>query len=972
MHVGKGTTLSSLNTMYEEALRVYSQNIRSIAKNFDKLKVGISGKHYDLICLQETWKIDSTYVMEDYYKHYFNARQNHRGGGVLIWLKTGLQHNIRSDISYFIEGVFESICVECHCRGRNVVVVNIYRPPRGDLRTFIDRLESQIAQIDDENKIPIIVGDINIDYSKLPTDLETILHTRSMTQLVMQHSRINSTSSTTLDHVYSKEDMKKHCRVKLIENHISDHKGVEISISKKAKIKRRKTDRIEQMLIKKSDVANLKIMLMRQNWENIFSGKTSTKMAELLQDKIDSYIKTNCLITLQKKKKENLWYTQDLRRMKRKLTTAYNKYITDKTNFVNKFKYKQAKVNYDRSIYEAKNNYYRRVLEKADPKLTWNVIKEVTRTKTAEESYQGLKESKYEINTNKPKKDAETFNNYFRKIARNMTNLIEPTDMDPHKYKPKQISGSFRFREVPLLGIKKCIKSLQPKTSYGTDTISNKLIKALGDELSEPLRLIVNKTLTTSEYPENWKTAKIKPLHKKGDKSEVNNYRPISLLPSLSKIIEKCMVHQITKYYDKHFLFPKHQYGYRHGKSTMDAINTLKERIMELNKKKKKYALIFLDFSKAFDTINHQILYKRLDNYGFCPEAITLIKSYLTNRKQKTQVLNHSSCEETLDEIGCPQGSCLGPVLYIMYTSDMANIKGAESSLFFADDTCLIIEHKQNRDNSLKTQIESALEEVQSWVSANKLCLNAKKTIVYIQNDETKNIVLGKDTIEVTPSNVSTKYLGVLVNPRLDWKEHINLVQNKMKRGLASIYRTKDTLDASCRKLLHYSMVESHLLYAYESWLTELNKKQYKPLYAIHKKSLRAVAKRHWVAHTASICKNLNMMKIEDRIELLTVKRLIQNLRDIDRGMAHTDERIHISQTRTRQAFTLTMATGSSKLKALYTNTFNKHKIQITENLTTLTKINKVKNTIVQKYTMPCTNVNCFSCSKSLDRRESI
>ena len=222
-----------------------------------------------------------------------------------------------------------------------------------------------------------------------------------------------------------------------------------------------------------------------------------------------------------------------------------------------------------------------------------------------------------------------------------------------------------------------------------------------------------------------------------------------------------------------------------------------------LNKKKKEYALVFLDFSKAFDLINHQVLFERMSHHGISRPAIKLLKSYLARRKQYVEIDGDKSDMQVLGNIGCPQGSCLGPLLYLIYTIEMANIPGNHKAIFFADDTCLIIE-KTNSKISFKEEVENTLGEFVDWISANKLKLNESKSVIYVKNSKLKSpIKLGTVEVEITDNKKSSKYLGIWMNGNLDWKEHANTVIKKLAKAKGAIHRAKSYLSTKSLRLLY-------------------------------------------------------------------------------------------------------------------------------------------------------------------------
>ncbi len=479
-----------------------------------------------------------------------------------------------------------------------------------------------------------------------------------------------------------------------------------------------------------------------------------------------------------------------------------------------------------------------------------------------------------------------------------------------------------------------------------------------------PLTQVINASIREKNFPEIWKTAKVVPLHKKGSKTERDNYRPISLLPSLSKVLEKVLVRQIVKYYEQNSLFPNSQYGFRTGRSTSQAIQDLKNHVDELNVRGVEHAVVFLDFSKAFDIINHKILYTRMKHYGFAEGAIMLIKSYLTGRMQYVQLEGSRSKTRETDNIGCPQGSCLGPLLYIMYTADMGRLAGEDHSVFFADDTAIVIKRKAQNISFLH-QINMALDRFLQWINANFLKINENKTVIYIKNSKENiaEVKVGSTRVKCTPNNMSTKYLGVLMNGNMKWGDQGKAVVAKMKKGRGAIFRANKTLTEKSLRLIYNAFVDSHFMYAAEVWYPECTKKQRDQIETVQKAAIRTVTKTHKLAHSAPLFRRCGVLRAGDRIELMMAKTLIKASEG--KGLPPAiQQQFQLNATKTRSKFTLKTSIASGRMKLAYGNTLNKYKTTILDpSIKLATKIKHIKCRMLEQYVTNCNKRNCVSCS---------
>ena len=301
------------------------------------------------------------------------------------------------------------------------------------------------------------------------------------------------------------------------------------------------------------------------------------------------------------------------------------------------------------------------------------------------------------------------------------------------------------------------------------------------------------------------------PLHKEGDLTEVSNYRPITSLSVFSKIFEKLVHKRMTSFISRYKLIKPNQFGFQKNKCTSDAILEFLENVYDSFNENKHYLAIFLDFSKAFDTICHDILLKKLEHMGFRGPIYQWIKSFLSNRKQFVNIGNSSS--EILDtKMGVPQGSTLGPLLFILYINDMSNSFENLNIVHFADDSTLHTSLTKNIN--IAPQINTKLSYINTWLLANKLHLNIGKTKYMIFSIKEKppdlNLVIGNSCIERT--NVQ-KFLGIYIDDKITFKEHTNKISTKLSRGVGVLRKMKQIVPRNVLKQLFYAIIYSKLTY---------------------------------------------------------------------------------------------------------------------------------------------------------------
>ena len=295
--------------------------------------------------------------------------------------------------------------------------------------------------------------------------------------------------------------------------------------------------------------------------------------------------------------------------------------------------------------------------------------------------------------------------------------------------------------------------------------------------------------------PGKLKVGLIHPIHKGDSNNICSNYRPISILPVFSKILEKLMHKRLTSFLEKHELLFKHQYGFQKGKSTEHAILDLHSNIIKAIEKKEKTFAIFLDFAKAFDTVNHQILIKKLEHFSIRNTQLKWFDSDLTDRQQCVKIGENTSDYKTV-KCGVPQGSVLGPLLFLIYINDIPVSTSKVSFHLFADDTCLFYSNKDYKQ--LEIDINKALENIVNWLKANKLTLNVKKSNLILFNIQTNakenpqiKICIGNSKLE---QKDSAKYLGIYFDKRLFLDTHIEYTNKKLSRGIGILKKKKEDI----------------------------------------------------------------------------------------------------------------------------------------------------------------------------------
>ena len=372
-------------------------------------------------------------------------------------------------------------------------------------------------------------------------------------------------------------------------------------------------------------------------------------------------------------------------------------------------------------------------------------------------------------------------------------------------------------------------------------------------------------SLTEGIFPDAMKLAIVKPLYKKGDKSDICNYRPISLLPVMSKVLEKMMYNRVTDFITKHDVLYEGQYGFRSNRNTTDAVcDGMISILNSLNNN--QYALVtLLDMSKAFDCLNHNILLEKLEKYGLRGTCKNWFKSYLKDRKLQVNFVNTLSKPQKVI-VGTAQGSNLGPLLYLLYTNDLFECITFSENINFADDTTLITMGKNIK--SLYARAQSDLSNMYNYFVRNDLCMNLTKTCY---------IVIGRKLPPRLPTlNIggiylkrvkSEKFLGINLDEKLNWEEHVNYVTKKLHSSIYAIRLSKRYLDIDHKLMLYHAIFSSHVQYGLLIWGSMLSKRNLKRLQILQNRSIRMVFNIDNRTSVKPYLKNHNILNIEQMID---------------------------------------------------------------------------------------------------------
>ena len=922
--------------MRENSLRLFCSNVRGLVCNWNAA-TSFDWSNYDLVAFNEVWSIKDfeNLTVNNYEIKTKKLRANRRGGGSVIFGRLDL--DCVPINSPFIEGCIESTCIKIG----DLTFINIYRPPNGNRVEFVDTLTQFIESL--RGGKLIIGGDFNVNYLTDPLWYNNICLGFGLSAKITNITRV--ASSTCIDNFLS----NMHGVYEVSDISIADHHAVTAKLD---------FDTNEVISSKQ------KFYYRQMKEENyaLFNHKLYNDVT-IHGNSIDDKW-TNLQNTIHKLVEECFPKKSSSRRYVFSMSPGLLKSRDKKNRLLRQ--YKQGRI--EKEVYTEYNKIYRKLIKAeqsavfnsslsnagTDGKKKWKVIKQHLHLESSKITIESL-EVNGEILTSKAE-IASSFKQHFETCALKLAENL-PQGQDTSSVMQGGDHWSFRHTSVPDL--LKIIRSLKNKNSAGIDCLSNHMLKKEAYKFAVLLTPLINEALDEGLFPSCLKHANVIPIFKKGDKTNPNNYRPIALLPVLSKVFEKVLNEQLTAVIDNGFI-DDNQFGFRRGFSTEDAAIKFVNQIQKDLNLKKHVVTVFVDVSKAFDSCDHKILMKKIAKTGLNNTGLALMRSYLLNRVQSVSV-DGIKGGSFLVNIGVGQGTILGPTLFKIYIMDL-HLYTKLFCVKFADDSSF--EGSGKTRDEVEQFINSELVNIAAWFKNNRLTLHPNKSRYIIHSrDKLININMSGTPILRCGYGLqeeSVKLLGLHIDENLDWKIHLASIIKKISKGSYLLWRHKSKLDIKTKRSIYESFIRCHILYCLPVW-GGAKPSKLKPLLKAINKSWKHIGP--YYQHTLNRLRVNNILKFEDELAVAESK-IVWRWEKNKIPNALKSIIVEKPGNLRRRRFTVSRNSPLDSIESRLNKKATSSILNISKFNSKKSLAKNLKTEIKEKYSFVCSRNNCYICSR--------
>lgn len=802
---------NSFNTIrsLKHSLSLVHLNVHSITSDEKLSQISIELGNFDVIGLTETLLDDSisdSQIAIDGFLPPFRKDRNRHGGGVAVYVSDRLVAQRCPD---FEDKEIELIWLKLSWAKSNIYLACTYRPPNSQA-SYWEKLSNSLAKVLDIGTAEVfLVGDLNNNYYENINDLKQLAIVQNLVQLIDEPTRIPS--NTLLDPILTNVPNLV-LESGVLDPFCSDHKPVyaclDLAMNKVSTFKRTIWD------FRNANFGTFRDKLGEINWLEILGNDPETAATQFTDVLLRVAKETIPSKSVTIRQGDKPWMHNEIRIEIRKRKRLHRRAKSTNTpeNWA-RFRNQRNKV--VTLVREAKSNYHEKIVSNINtpgevtPRKWWNLCKSVYTDKaTIKKGIPALQHNDSVVADDKEK--AELLNNYFASISNIDTANARLPQIEP----PDNLSlDSINITEKDVFDI---IKTLKQSKACGPDNISHTLLREAAPVISKPLSQLFMMSLSSGKFPSTWKQANVCPIYKKGDPHNCSNYRPISLLSCTGKLFERCVFKYLFNYLRDNDLLSPDQSGYIPGDSTVCQLTTLYNSICKALDEKNSVQFIFFDLSKAFDRVWHEGLIYKLRLFGVRGHLLSWFQDYLTERQQRVVLGGKYSDWKTISA-GVPQGSVLGPLLFLIYIDDLAKLINCFKKLF-ADDTCIYKILRVRQDFRF---VHHDLNRMAGWETDSAQKFNPDKTeslLVSLKAYEP----IADEQLDFKGHPIKKvdhhRHLGVTLSSKATWYEHILTICRTASKRISMLRGLKYKLNRQALQTIYFSFIRPTFEYADVVW----------------------------------------------------------------------------------------------------------------------------------------------------------
>lgn len=872
-------------------------NIRSMIKNFTTLQQTIHNCKIpiDVIVITEAGissNIEQLYNLSGY-TMYSHLRSSRRGGGIIVYIKSHFKFTPIQYTTWSFENLTGSLKI--NEIDKEIVICAVYRPPRYNKRLFVKELDKYIMEYSSKQNL-LLVGDTNIDLKCIDSHRHSFLETLSEHGLmcgISDYTRIekklNKITQSCIDHFFARlPTLRPYTAV--LDVVLADHRAITLACIDEAMPAHCTIQDAPRQVI---DFDILHRELKNIKWVQTSNMTSSTNIFNFIRSSFKNAIAAASTQRIIKRKACQLgvpWINDNVTRLCDKKNNLFKLWRQNPYDFKLRLEYNKARNKLHKLLEIRRNNYYINEIRSHwnNTKKMYQIINNMLGRVTL--SIDEMVQRAFDKHGLTTKCIVNNFATTFGKAAKDIIPKCSKKILDASSHS-SPVNCSIYFKKATSDEVHKIIKNLNPRKAPGPDSIQMSDIKSIGCDVSRAIADLINCSVREGSYPDDLKMGCVRPLHKKGKRDDYANYRRITLLSSIDKIVEKYIGEKLLTFYRLNGIIYQNQFGFQMGKGTSDLLIKFSDEVNTHLNQRLYVCVLFIDFSCAFDTLDHNQLITSLENSGIRGPLLKWCRSYFHNRKFQVKINDVFSEKIDVTE-GTAQGSVLGPVHFLTYVNEMHKHVKFSTCYQFADDTCLVTANKD--PNKACNMLQADFNTLLKWCHDVGLVVNAKKTkLLPIKSPYIKNIplngVIAHDH-KCLHSSLLTQcscahvdvvdchtYLGLQIDSKFNWCNHIEYVCNKLRQFLANIIILKNRIPFKVKLMLYNSLAESYIQYGLDSYgrtyKTYLNK-----IYDIQLRILKNIVsvkvRNQFRDDHTGLFKHCKVLPIHSQVKFILLKKM--------------------------------------------------------------------------------------------------